>query len=140
MLRTITPATAEPVSLAEAKEHLSVIHTGDDALIGAFISAARELVERDTGVALAAADYEWTPIGDRRSPLPIAPGTVTSAEGAYPLLFTAAPGPIPAPLRAAILLRIADLYENREAGNAGKAYSVNPTYDRLIFPFCRVVP
>lgn len=140
MLRTITPATAEPVSLAEAKEHLSVIHTGDDALIGAFISAARESVERDTGVALAAAGYEWTPIGDRRSPLPIAPGTVTSGEGDYPVLFSTAPDPMPAPLRAAILLRVADLYENREAGSAGKAYSVNPTYDWLIFPFCRVVP
>ena len=61
MLRTVTAATVEPVSLEEAKAHLSVYHDSDDAMIEAFITAAREVVERETGVALAEAEYLWTP-------------------------------------------------------------------------------
>lgn len=139
MLRTITVAAAEPVSLAEAKQHLAVIHLSDDVLIGALITAARETVERVTGCALVEADYEWTPEGDRREPLPIWPGTVTSAADEYPVLFTATPGPVPAPLKAAILLLVADLYANREAGTE-ESLTENPTFDRLIWPFRRVLP
>lgn len=61
MLRIVTPATTEPVTLAEAKEHLRVIHSDDDALITAQITSARELVELETGVALVAAEYIWQP-------------------------------------------------------------------------------
>ncbi len=61
MLRTVTAATEEPVAVAEAKVHLRVTHAEDDVLIEAQITAARELVEMETGVALAAAEYLWAP-------------------------------------------------------------------------------
>jgi uncharacterized phiE125 gp8 family phage protein len=45
MIMTVSP-TAEPVTLAEAKAHLRVDTSADDALITSEISAAREFVER----------------------------------------------------------------------------------------------
>lgn len=59
MLITVTAATAEPVTLTEAKAHLRVIHDSDDALIASQITAARQVVELNTGRALADADYLW---------------------------------------------------------------------------------
>jgi len=140
MLRTVTIAATEPVSLAEAKLHVNCVHDADDDLIEGMITAARETVERVTGFALATADYEWTPEGDRREPLPIWPGTVTSATDAYPVLFTSAPGPLPATLRAAILLLVGDMYANREAEIVGVSRTDNPTFDRLIWPYRRILP
>lgn len=55
------PAT-EPVSLAEAKLHLRVDTdcTDEDTLIGALITAAREMVENYTGLALINQTWEYT--------------------------------------------------------------------------------
>lgn len=55
--RTAAPAT-EPVTLAEAKLHLRVDHSADDALIGVLIAAAREQAEHRTGRSLI--DQQWT--------------------------------------------------------------------------------
>lgn len=138
MLRVVTQATVEPVTLDEAKLHLRA-DDDSDTLIGALITAAREIVERQTGYALAAASYEWTPEGDRTDPLPILPGTMTSAVGEYPILFTAMPGVVPVALKAAIMLLIGDLFANREAGT-DKPLAENPAVQNLIWPFRRVLP
>lgn len=45
---------------------------------------------------------------------------------------------VPAALKAAVLLRVGDLYENREAGVDGSAIAGNPTIHALIAPFRRV--
>lgn len=45
----VTPATAEPVTLAEAKAHLRVDNADEDAVIGGYIAAARDYVEKYTG-------------------------------------------------------------------------------------------
>lgn len=44
------------------------------------------------------------------------------------------PDPTPAPVEAAILLKVGDLYANREAGG-DKQYFVNETYRRLLDPY-----
>lgn len=44
----VTPAAAEPITLAEAKNFLRVDTDADDALIGALITAAREMCESYT--------------------------------------------------------------------------------------------
>ncbi|WP_429498061.1 head-tail connector protein [Robbsia andropogonis] len=41
---------------------------------------------------------------------------------------------MPAPVHAAILLQVGDLYGNREAGG-DQQYFVNPTYARLLDPY-----
>lgn len=56
LLRTVGPS-AEPVTLAEVKAHLRLDHGGDDELLGGLIRAAREDVERTTGLALL--DQSW---------------------------------------------------------------------------------
>ncbi|MCY1249378.1 hypothetical protein D9M72_629060 [compost metagenome] len=56
------------------------------------------------------------------------------------MLFDTVPGPVPAPLRAAILLLVGDLYANREARITGTIHVENPTVGRLMFPYRRVLP
>ncbi|MFN4272143.1 MAG: head-tail connector protein [Aliihoeflea sp.] len=62
LFRTTAPA-AEPVTLAEAKQHLRLDHDGEDGLIEGLIRAAREEVEAATGLALI--DQTWRLTLDR---------------------------------------------------------------------------
>ncbi len=55
----VTAPGVEPVSLAEAKSHLRVDTTDDDALITALITAAREQVENDTRRALVTQTWDY---------------------------------------------------------------------------------
>ena len=56
LYRTVEP-TLEPVTPAEAKAHLRVVHDSEDQLIAALIRAARAEVERSCGLALV--DQSW---------------------------------------------------------------------------------
>ena len=64
-LTLVTAPTAEPVSLAEAKAHLRVLQSAEDALIASYLMAARESAETYTRRALApqtwdlTIDYDW---------------------------------------------------------------------------------
>ena len=62
LFRTAEPL-AEPVTVADLKNHLRVDHASDDVLIAGLIGAAREEVERATGMALI--DQEWRLALDR---------------------------------------------------------------------------
>lgn len=59
-IKTITAPTVEPITLAEAKLHLRVDGTDEDTLIGAYITAARELAESMADRAYAEGTYELT--------------------------------------------------------------------------------
>jgi uncharacterized phiE125 gp8 family phage protein len=57
-LQLINPPAEEPVSLAEAKLHVRVDITDDDALITALISAARQAAESLTGRQIVTARWK----------------------------------------------------------------------------------
>lgn len=59
-LKLITAASTYPVTLAEAKLHLRVDTTDEDALITALITSATETVEQKLGRALMAQTWELT--------------------------------------------------------------------------------
>lgn len=84
MLRVVTPATAEPVSVEDVKLHLRVTHSADDALLASQITAAREHVEAFTGLALVAATYSWQPeavaYAGWRPALPLWPADVSEVS------------------------------------------------------------
>lgn len=58
MLKIVTGATSEPLSLEEAKLFLRVDTDADDTLIAALISAAREFAEHYTQATFASVTYE----------------------------------------------------------------------------------
>ncbi len=138
MLYLMTAATAEPVTVAEAKSRLRFDGDALDADISKMISAAREIVEQQTGYALADASYAWNP-GGAGDVLPIQPATVTSEAGARPILFTTTPGPAPEALRTAILLLVGDMLANTEASVPVQLHD-NPAFQTMIFPYRRVLP
>jgi uncharacterized phiE125 gp8 family phage protein len=57
-LQLVTPPAEEPVSLADAKLHLRVDFTDDDALITALITAARQAAETITGRQIVTARWK----------------------------------------------------------------------------------
>jgi uncharacterized phiE125 gp8 family phage protein len=67
-LEPLAAVAVEPVSLAQAKLWLRVDHDAEDGLITALISAARDYVEAQTGLALA--PQTWR-LAVRPSALPV---------------------------------------------------------------------
>lgn len=57
--RTVEPAT-EPVTLAEAKAHMRIDHSNDDAWITAAIVEAREMAEKELGRSLITQTWQRT--------------------------------------------------------------------------------
>jgi hypothetical protein len=138
MLRITEAAEREPVSLDEARRQVRADGCEFDAILPGLITAAREIVEQQTGYALAEASYEWTPEGDETTP-PLQPATVDSEEGESPILFTTNPGPMPGALRQAILLMVHDLLANPGA-SSDKELKQNPAFENLVFPYRRIRP
>jgi len=59
-LTPTTPPAIEPVTLDEAKAQLRVTYTGEDVLIAALITAARQRIEAALGLALIATTFRET--------------------------------------------------------------------------------
>jgi len=80
-LRLVTPAAAEPVTLAQAKAFLRIEHAGDDAAITTAIATARQYAENYLRSALLAQtwDYSVANPGALQLPLPVGPvSSITS--------------------------------------------------------------
>lgn len=58
----VTPPAIEPVTLAEAKAHLRITHSEEDALITALIGSGRRVVEARAGLMLI--EQVWTIFAD----------------------------------------------------------------------------
>jgi uncharacterized phiE125 gp8 family phage protein len=65
----VTPPAAEPVSVAEAKAHLVVEHSDDDALIASLVTAARQRAESVLGRVFVTTEFDWVLDGWPVAPL-----------------------------------------------------------------------
>lgn len=76
-----TAATVEPLTIAEAREHIQITHTDDDNYIQSLIKAARAVVEGYTGRALiqrtVAVDFDSN---EAQSPLELPLGKLQSVS------------------------------------------------------------
>lgn len=58
VLTLVTGPSVLPVVLADMKEHLRVTHSAEDDLIGAYMAAASESIENETGLSLGSQVWE----------------------------------------------------------------------------------
>src|SRR5271167_3002741 len=58
-VRVVTPATTWPVSLAEAKKRLGILHSDDDVAVQGLIATATVAVEAATQRRFARQTLEW---------------------------------------------------------------------------------
>ena len=187
-IAVVTPPSAEPITLAEAKAHLRVDSSDDNTLIEALITTARHWVEGATNRAIGLQTLELSlpcfmdPIPLPRPPLrtvvsvkyrdssnveqtltlstyyrtvehsdcqpgflellenvtlPAIYSSATAVKVRYQVGYdtTGSPGDvIPAGLKQAMLLVIADLYEHREQRLDTETYD-NPTARALVSQF-----
>ena len=93
------------LTLPEVKAHLRVDHDAEDVLISGMIDAAEDYVSRYLERPLPWEDEDGRPV------------------------------PVPAAVRAAILLIVGDLYAHREAQFVGTSHAENPAVMRLLAPY-----
>jgi len=83
-LQLITPPSLEPVTLADAKLHLKVDTTDDDALIARLITAARVRAEWHTGRAFVTQSWIlWNDCWSERVEIPLPPLQSVAAVTVY---------------------------------------------------------
>lgn len=185
----VSEPSIEPVSLVEAREHLRVTHTDEDALIAGLITAARVTVETITrrsfitqtwklyldrfpasrGIRLPhtpvqsvshikyydedgiqqtfpASDY-WLDAVSAPARLSLKESKdwedteadrLNAVEIQYVAGYGSAPSQVPAPIRHAMKLLVAHLYENPDIVSAGQLSVIPMSCDFLLAPY-RVV-
>jgi uncharacterized phiE125 gp8 family phage protein len=91
-LRVATQPAVEPVTLAEAKSHLRVDTSTDDAYVGTLITAAREWTEAYLNRSLIHRQYVMTlesfPVSDDEVSLPMPPMATAGTTTAVSLTYT----------------------------------------------------
>lgn len=179
--KVITPPTVEPITIDELRMHVRKDGTDEDALLLAYLSAAREHAEQFIGVAIApqtvevALDYfpgggielpggvidDQEPIvvsyvdenGDAQvvSPTSFAldsystPNWLLPAYGeSWPASYSVANAvrvryvvggqPLSPSIRAALLLFVGHLYENREENSTAQTYALPTGVRALLTP------
>ena len=193
-LSLVTGPTQEPVTIEEAKQHMRIEVSADDAMVAAFVLAAREWVEGQIKRSLITQtfdyfiDWDWPTVGyTDRIMLPINPvqsvasisyiddngATQTLAASQYTVVaresgsyvepaynvdwpsvrcvpnaivvrFTAGyidtttspqVNKVPFPLRTAVLMMAAHMYENREATTVRNINEAPLAVETLISPY-----
>ena len=141
-LTLITPPTVPAVTLADAKLHLRVDGDDEDVIIATMLEAAIRYLDGPDGVlGRALAPQEWEVVFDRAAGrIPLEPvidqDDPVDENGEVRIRFRAGyPDGVPAPIRAAILLHVGTLYQNREQ----EADKFEPTrvYEALLAPYRR---
>jgi uncharacterized phiE125 gp8 family phage protein len=170
-LKLIT-AGSQAVTTEDAKAHLRVTDTAEDALIETLVLAAQAHVEAALGAPLTSETWEQSFDGFPSGALSLLKQPITGVTSVkydadavettldpadyrvdlagrrvwadtWPtaddiasvrVRFTAGYTAVPAPLQAAVLLIVGDLYANREAKQAADL-GTNPTVARLLFPY-----
>lgn len=88
-LRKITEPTAEPLTVAEAKQHLRVEHSDDDSTIENLITSAREYVETYLDCTLMLTQYKMTlDLFPAHIELPKSPLSTVSGYDSISLTYT----------------------------------------------------
>lgn len=186
-LRLITPPASEPITLTEAKAHLRVTHSDDDAIIALYLSAVRQHIDgRDGWLGRALVTQTWElsldafPLDNTiRLPMPplqsvvsvkyddtigdevtlstdayavdaeSQPGWVVINAGSAPAIWSGinavriqyvagygAAAAVPSSIKAALLLMLSALYENRSEVVIGQTAITLPFASKaLLQPF-----
>jgi uncharacterized phiE125 gp8 family phage protein len=108
-----TPPALEPVTLDEAKAQLRVTYDQEDALIGALITAARQRIEGELGIALIATGFR-----EIHDAWPLEVGTAVPVTDPLTALFSGPIRLVRGPLISVTAIAVAD--------GTGTFQTVNP--------------
>ena len=139
----VEPAQRNVVDLPVVKAHLRVNHDGEDGLIQMYLDAATAALDGPTGIlGLALGPQTWRAVFQPHEDIVLPLGPVMSqeapvaSEDEVSVTYVAGfPNGIPTPIRAAILLHVATLYQNREQSADG--WTPTRAYEQLLAPWRR---